>query len=1185
MAIIKNFDEVKDKVKAFLPQYLEEKGYGQGQINCINPAHDDRHPSMGLVPQSNNTILSCFSCMPGDQEVVTLERGSIEIQNLVVGEHTIGLNGMPSKILAKIPQSGLAKPLYGIKLNCISKLLDLRFTLDHVQLVLPKENIPWIRLENARRYKFKSPEVFYQKFWDRPPRKYGNFSLSLKEVQTSNLRSGDYLFWPKREIIQDIIVPNTWTKNETVTYLKRQPAEKLVLTEGLMWLFGMYLAEGNTYRGGINFTLSGQELLLAEKLKIVIENELGYKVTIDQKSKAKNNTIKVRCSSTDLQRCFDLLFGKYCFGKRMPEYFLHLPHYLQLSILFGLFDGDGFCKNTKNILSLTSKELVRQAAQICVNNNILFTLGHWPEYTGRSDGRRRRPTWSLRIKASKGISSFYGVANSGQEGLFLRVEEVYTVKEREDVVWDITTSESTFLTNYYQVHNCKASFDIFDTYAILEDTPKEGTGWLLGTFLPLCKRYNVPVEMEELTEEDKYKYSVYRAYERAAQIIKDAEPTMALMKEVERRKWNMFVARDRFGIGSIKFTEFIEKLLAYGYTEAFLKEVDLYNKAIFHDKGVIIPIRDDKGTIVGFVTRNIGQTAQAKFTNTSNKCPIYKKGGVLFNFYQAKKAIPPLIITESYMDAITLTLQGMDNVVGIGATALTDSHLELLRKYNINDIVLALDFDKAGQDATAKYVEQLSGRTGLVLKILGLPNNFDDETIADPEDYVNKYGIEAFKQLPLLGAFEWKLKASNYKDEPYELAIKTVPIIANEPSFLEREKMCSILSQHTGISVMTIKEELDRIVNIESACRIEAKKNVIQKLMKDIQKYPLDAYSILTRTVTQLEEIETQSSDFIMSHDEYVDFLDYKKISEETTEDLAYHCGFPRFDLKTGSRWIEPGNMIAVGGRPNSGKTAWLVNLAYNIATMNDDIIVIFHTIDDSRYLLLPKFTSMLTGIRINHITAPEFYKQYWHNKDIFAERARAYSRLKELAIGDRLIIKDAEYGTTLESIERIIKRYQLQHPNKKVVYFLDNFHLLTDMATVTDERIRVKTQSRLLKNMMVRLGTSIFMTVEYTKLQPGERPHNSNILETGQIEFDCTGIFHVFNPYSDLGHNLDTKFDRDEWTWMEYDDITGETLVKPKIELITGKSKLSAFKGSYNFKFAPEISTFWELNTGDASI
>lgn len=734
----------------------------------------------------------------------------------------------------------------------------------------------------------------------------------------------------------------------------------------------------------------------------------------------------------------------------------------------------------------------------------------------------------------------------------------------------VPASENTVLFCF----GCHQSYDIIDTYAILEGTPTEGAGWLVSTFLPLCRKYGINPEMEEMSEEDKHRYSVFRAYERAAQVVKHSDPTTLLLAETDKRGWNVFQAKDLFGIGSISFNEFIAKMAAYGYTKSFLEQADLYNKQIFNDSGLIIPIRDDTGLVAGFVTRNLkSSNRKNKFYNTSNKCPVYNKSKILFNFDRAKKAVPPLIITESYMDTITMVLNGIENVVGIGSTSLTDEHVELLREYEINDIVLALDFDEAGQAATEKYITDLSGQTGLSVKVIVLPEEHKSPDIIDPEDLIRIKGVDIFHELPRVTAFEWKLLNSDFRANSYELAIKTVPVIANEASPIERERMCKILANHTGLAIDVLKEELDRILNIESNKRSQQREAILQNIVKQLQKYPLEAYTVLTKGIEQLDTLVSDDSAYKISNTEFVEFLDVKRQSDEEILQLNYKSGFPEFDRRTFSRWAEPGQLIALGGKPNSGKTALLVNLAYNIAEHNEDAHVLFHTVDDSRFIVIPKFVAMLSGIWINHIVTPQQSKQFWTSRNLIHEREAAYLKLSRLAEKDKLIVKDSEYGTTFESIERWLKHYRKLYKEDKLFYFLDNFYLLTDFASM-EERVRMKTLSRMIKNLAVKYGVSIFMTVEYTKMEVGSRPTNTNILETGQIEYDCTGIYHLHNPFGECGENLPNT---DDWVWCADNEITGETMQRPKVELITGKSKLSAYKGSYRLRFTPELSKFEE--------
>ena len=61
-----NNEQVKTEIKTHLEEFLLNemavKTDRAGFFNCINPEHDDRHPSMKLDPTSNNERAKCFSC-------------------------------------------------------------------------------------------------------------------------------------------------------------------------------------------------------------------------------------------------------------------------------------------------------------------------------------------------------------------------------------------------------------------------------------------------------------------------------------------------------------------------------------------------------------------------------------------------------------------------------------------------------------------------------------------------------------------------------------------------------------------------------------------------------------------------------------------------------------------------------------------------------------------------------------------------------------------------------------------------------------------------------------------------------------------------------------------------------------------------------------------------------------------
>jgi len=62
---INDLEGLLRKIKPFLRRYLEERNVNidsKGLFSCINPTHEDKHPSCRFVRNSNEEIFLCFGC-------------------------------------------------------------------------------------------------------------------------------------------------------------------------------------------------------------------------------------------------------------------------------------------------------------------------------------------------------------------------------------------------------------------------------------------------------------------------------------------------------------------------------------------------------------------------------------------------------------------------------------------------------------------------------------------------------------------------------------------------------------------------------------------------------------------------------------------------------------------------------------------------------------------------------------------------------------------------------------------------------------------------------------------------------------------------------------------------------------------------------------------------------------------
>lgn len=144
---------------------------------------------------------------------------------------------------------------------------------------------------------------------------------------------------------------------------------------------------------------------------------------------------------------------------------------------------------------------------------------------------------------------------------------------------------------------------------------------------------------------------------------------------------------------------------------------------------LIFPIKSLAGQVIAFGGRIIAEDDQAKYINSSDS-PIYKKGDHLYGLYQARRAISQhkvAMLTEGYMDVLTLHQFGYNNAVGVLGTALTPEQVKRLSGF-CSTVELLFDGDNAGRKAALRSCEMLLVR-GMRCKVVLLPQGEDIDSL------------------------------------------------------------------------------------------------------------------------------------------------------------------------------------------------------------------------------------------------------------------------------------------------------------------------------------------------------------------------------------------------------------------------------------------------------------------------
>ena len=243
---------------------------------------------------------------------------------------------------------------------------------------------------------------------------------------------------------------------------------------------------------------------------------------------------------------------------------------------------------------------------------------------------------------------------------------------------------------------------------------------------------------------------------------------------------------------------------------------------------IVIPIADERGVYVALAGRILGQ-GEPKYLN-SPQTEIFDKGRTLFGLDLAGPAIREsgaAVIVEGYLDVIGPRQAGFPNVVATMGTSLTESHVDLLRRF-ASRVVLAMDPDAAGlaaaeragqlflsfdsperAAASARSAEALTGRADLDLRVAPLPagKDPDDLTRDDPAAWTAAIeGATPFAQFLLE-----RLIGERRPDSPLEArrAVDRLrPVLLSVRNPVERAVYIQSVARRLGVSERAISERL-----------------------------------------------------------------------------------------------------------------------------------------------------------------------------------------------------------------------------------------------------------------------------------------------------------------------------------------------------------------------------------------
>jgi DNA primase len=157
---------------------------------------------------------------------------------------------------------------------------------------------------------------------------------------------------------------------------------------------------------------------------------------------------------------------------------------------------------------------------------------------------------------------------------------------------------------------------------------------------------------------------------------------------------------------------------------------------------IMFPIRDRRGRTLGFGGRAMRSDQGAKYVNTA-ETDFFHKSKMLYGIDLAKAEIAKTaraVVVEGYTDVLALHQAGIEEAVGVMGTAITEEQVAALSGM-VEEVVLALDADAAGQEAMLRAQRVAAGRK-MRLRVAAMPAGEDPA-----EMMVAEGGAERFRTL------------------------------------------------------------------------------------------------------------------------------------------------------------------------------------------------------------------------------------------------------------------------------------------------------------------------------------------------------------------------------------------------------------------------------------------------------
>lgn len=196
--------------------------------------------------------------------------------------------------------------------------------------------------------------------------------------------------------------------------------------------------------------------------------------------------------------------------------------------------------------------------------------------------------------------------------------------------------------------------------------------------------------------------------------------------------------------------------------------------------------------------------------------------------------------------------------------------------------------------------------------------------------------------------------------------------------------------------------------------------------------------------------------------------------------------------------------LLTIGARPSVGKTAYSVNLAYQIIANDPDVQVDYFTLEMNKREMLNRFIARHTRISSQKLKRPAKYLQSY--EAMIVNEAMQWYRDRKLRVYDKII--------TLSGILAVIRENAARAKPNKYIAIIDYIGLIKIENSRAQRWEQIGQISRELKIMANEYNVPIVVLAQLNRdVNANQKPQLSNLRESGSIEQDSNVVAFLHRP------------------------------------------------------------------------